>query len=457
MVSQEMNLAREVLRKLGSRAPTFEFDDVPKFGLALFAILVMYYGCLFFSWSHYPEIYFRSMLSLGVFAWKSPFLDAIAVLSWSDCHHAGINVLLSNPCDPLDRPLGYSPVLLDLPLYWLGVRNAIPVGIGLDFAFLITLPFTLRPAAPRAFLIATMACFSPSVVYALERGNLDVFCFILIAGSTLCATKGRAPRLVSYWFYLAVGLLKFYPLVLLGLIVRERPRFALTFGFGAITILIALGAHYWSVLMRTLPPVAHGTMAILTTSHYLAQMFGGLLLPFGVADFFRLPHTVGVIMFVALLIVTALGAVSLARRFKPELSVADWDRPNCLLLVVGAVLIVGCFVAGPSLDYRAIFLLLVIPGLLELQSRTRNRGVSLVGHYAVYAVLLCLWQQFIEISLIRFGIIDPNLMSGLIFLLVREMVWWGLVCILTALIGIYVLQTLLWHPLRIGRVNCGVE
>jgi len=448
---------REVLQKLESRALRFNFGDAPKFGVAFFAILVMYYGCLYFSWSNYSEIYFRLMLSLGVFAWKFPFLDAIAVLSWSDCHHAGIDVLLSNPCDPLNRPLGYSPVLLDLPLYWLGVRHATAVGIGIDFAFLIMLPFMLRPASPRAFMIAIIACLSPSVVYALERGNLDVFVFILIAGATLYATKGHVQRFVSYWFYLAVGLLKFYPLVLLGLIVRERPRITLTFGFGAIAILIALAVHYWSVLIRELPPEAHAMMGILTTSHYLAQMFGGLLLPFGIADFFRLPHAVGVMMFVALLIATALGAFRLTRRFKTELSVADWDRPNFLLLAVGSALIVGCFVAGPSMDYRAIFLLFVIPGLLELQSRAHDRGVRLVGYYALYAVLLCLWQQFIEIWLIHFGVVDPSFMSGLIFLSVREVLWWSLVCILAAFISVYVLQSPLWRTLRIGRANCGAE
>lgn len=410
------------------------------FGAAFFAIVAVYYGALYFASSNYPEAYYKSMLSLGVFAWKHPFLDTVAVLSWGDCHHAGINVLLNNPCDPLNRPLGYSPVLLSLPLYWLGVRHSTAVGIGMDFAFLAILPFLLKPASPRALLIALIASLSPSVVFALERGNLDVFDFILVAAATLYATKGTVQRTLSYLVYLAVGLLKFYPLVLLGLIIRERPRVALTIGLAASGMLIALAAHYWSVLAQIIPPDAHAMMRILVKSHYLAEMFGGLLLPFGIADFLRFPRVVGTMIFVAMLIVAALAAFKLTRRLKAELSAGDWDRPEFLLLLVGSVLIVGCFVAGPSMDYRAIFLLLIIPGLLDLQSRARDRGVRVVTCCALYGSLLCLWQQFIEIWLIDLGIVHPHLASGFIYLLAREMIWWSLLSILTAFIAVYVLQ-----------------
>ena len=98
-------------RELGSGA----------FSVLLFAVLTFYYGGLYLLWAVDPSAYAAWMGGLGVPVWSSPFLDIIAVLSWGDCHHAGINVFQANPCDPLHRLFGYSPVLLDLPIHWLGV------------------------------------------------------------------------------------------------------------------------------------------------------------------------------------------------------------------------------------------------------------------------------------------------------------------------------------------------
>ena len=418
-----------------------------KFGAILFAILMVYYGGLYFLWSINWNVYDFWMKLIGVPAWRSPFLDIVAVLSWGDCHHAGFNVLQLNPCDPLNRPLGYSPVLLDLPIHWLGVRNATPVGLTIDFVFLAMFSYVLRPQSRRAFVIALFAGLSPAVAFLLERANLDVFDFTLIAAAALFATGGPVRRLVSYFVYFAVGLLKYYPLVLLGLMVRERPRVALVCGcvFGAA--LIVLLAHYWSTM----------TQVILPQTRYFGDMFGGVLLPFGVARFFGLSHSFGAAFFVILLVVMALATVRFTGRLESELSAADWDQPSFLLLVVGSALTVGCFLAGTNVGYRASVLLFVIPGLLELQTRTRDRGAHLVYWCAIDAVLLCLWRQFIERGLINAGFVHTNSFSGLIFLVVRETVWWGLVDVLASFVILYVLHSPFWRALTARRAASGAS
>ncbi len=408
-----------------------------KFGVALLAILVTYYGGLYFLWSIGSNFYDRWMRFIGIEAWKFPFLDMIAVLSWGDCAHAGFDVLHVNPCDPLNRPLGYSPALLDLPIYWLGVRHTTAVGLTVDLAFLILVPVLLRPASRGAFALAVLAGLSPAVAFALERANLDVVVFTLIAVAALYATRGPAQRFLSYVVYFAVGLLKYYPLVLLGLIVRERPRVALAIGTVAGALLIALAAHYWTAM----------TQVLLPKIPFFGNMFGGVLLPFGVAIFLHLSHRAGVIMFVALLIVMAFVAIRASGRLKSELSAADWDRPIFHLLLVGAALTVGCFVTGASVGYRAAVLLFVIPGLLELNARAGDRGVRLVAGGALAAVFLCLWRQFIESRMIDAGLVRIDATSGMIFLVLREVVWWGLASVLAAFILVYVLQSPMWRAL----------
>src|SRR5262245_10099884 len=73
------------------------------FGTALFAILIIYYGGLYFLWAINSKSYALWMNFIGVHAWEFPFLDIINVLSWWDCHHSGFDVSQINPCDPLNR------------------------------------------------------------------------------------------------------------------------------------------------------------------------------------------------------------------------------------------------------------------------------------------------------------------------------------------------------------------
>jgi hypothetical protein len=428
------------------QAPTHGTGDARKFGAILFTILIVYYGGLYWLWSAGASFYDRWMKFIGVTAWKFPFLDIIAVLSWGDCHHAGFDVLYANPCDPLNRPFAYSPILLDLPIHWLGVRNTTAVGLAIDGAFLIMVPFLLRPDSRRALAVAILACLSPAVVFLLERANLDVVVFTLIAVAALYATRGPAPRFVSYVVYFAAGLMKYYPLVLLGLIVRERPRIALAIGAFAGFLLAVFAAHYWSTMRQELMP----------DTRYFGNMMGGVLLPFGVAIYFGLSHRAGAILFVALLIVMLLAAIRLAGWLKSELSAADWDRPNFLLLVVGAVLTVGCFVTGASVGYRVAVLLFIVPGLLELRGRTRDRGVRLVAGCALGAALFCLWRQFIETRLIDAGLVRIDSISGLEFLVMREALWWGLVSVLTAFIVVYVLHSPMWRAVTAARTEQSV-
>jgi hypothetical protein len=429
----------------GSCAPEQKRDirAAQIYSTALFAILMTYYTGLYFLWSINSTLYPLWMKFIGVAAWKFPFLDIINVLAGIECHYSGYDVLRLNPCDPLGRPLPYSPIIFDLPIQWLGVRHATVVGLTIDLAFLALLPVLLRPDSPRAFTVAILACLSPAVVFAVERANLDVFLITLIAVAALYAAKGRTQRLVSYAIYLAAGLLKFYPLVLLGLIVRERPRIALVCGSAAAAILAVFVARYESGLVRA--------VALFPTNRYFGDMFGAVLLPFGIARFLRLPPPVGSVLFAALLAVMALVAVCLARRIKSEILAADWDRPNLLLLAVGSVLTVGCFIAGMNIGYRVSILLFVIPGLLELQRRARRRSTRLIVGCTLEAALWCLWRQFFERWLIILGVIHTDSISGLFFLVLREAIWWGLVSVLSAFIVLYVLHSPFWGALTAGH------
>ena len=410
--------------------------------VALFAILLGYYGGLYLLLVFRPLLYAVWMKFIGIQLTPYPFFDFSVVLSWIDCHHAGIDVLRSNPCDPFNRLLGYSPILLDLPIYGIGTDRAAALAVPMDLLFLIALVFVLRPRSPRAFVLALGAGLSPAVAFALERANLDVFDFVVIAAATLYAARGPLQRLLSYAVYFLIGLLKFYPLVLLGLMVRERPRIMFAGGAIAAVILALFVIHYWQPLSMVL--------AILPRRTYFGDMFGGILLPSGVARLLGLSPGIGLAIYLALLIVSTLIAVTLALRLKADAAV-DWQQPNFLLLAAGAFLIVGCFIAGTNVGYRAVMLLFVFPGLIELAARLRDRRARLMVYWILGAALCCLWRQFVERGLINFHLIDIDSLYGLLYFLLRETLWWFLASTLAGFVALYVMQSPFWRLLPIGR------
>jgi hypothetical protein len=154
------------------------------YAAALFVILMLYYGGLFSLWvMGFQGIYEATIRFFGVGVWPWPFLDLQGVLSWGDCHARGYDVFTYNPCDSLWRPFNYSPILLDLPVQWLGVRNTNAAGLTIDVVFLAALSLVLMPRTAGEFAIALVAAISSATLFAVERANLDVFEFSLIAAT----------------------------------------------------------------------------------------------------------------------------------------------------------------------------------------------------------------------------------------------------------------------------------
>jgi len=191
--------------------------------LALLAAIVAVWALLAFG----GDAYFRLRIAAGLKPY-APFLDLHAVMSAIECWHRAVDVYVSNPCDAHGRRHIYSPLWLRLPA-WMGEPSLLPAfGLGLAVAFALSL--VLLPAAPRGRPQAAMllAVLSPVTAFALERANLDLLIFLLVVSGALLLARTGPLRFVGHGLFLAGGLLKFYPLALLALLLRERPRASAT-------------------------------------------------------------------------------------------------------------------------------------------------------------------------------------------------------------------------------------
>ena len=354
----------------------------------------------------------------GFKAWAFPFLDTETVMSALRCLRQGVDVFVANPCDPLDRVYDYSPVWLLFAVFPVTEAWLTPVGLSIDIAFILSL--LLLPAARDrvATAVIIFALASTAVVYAVERGNNDLVIFALAACAAALAGASRGARLIGYALAYIAGLLKYYPMLLMLTAARERPRTFFSVALISVLILAALLAIGGHDLARAL--------ALIPTGPYLGDRYGAKNLPAGIADLAGypeawIPYAQSVFSVVAL-----AAGILLGRREKVGRDLAVLNEPELAFLLTGALLIIGSFFTAQNIGYRAVHLVLLLPGLTALWRG--GRGKTFYGA-VVFAVLFLLWSEGIRTWLGYALDLTPG--GGWkvrrLFWLGRELLWWGLV------------------------------
>lgn len=252
--------------RVGLRARLF----IPAAALAAF---------LGFSWLYLsnPLAYHAALHFLGIPQMHSgyfPFGDLQYALAGVQCWADGLNVYRIDPCDALGRLQAYSPLWLRLSFLPSPTNTSI-TAVAMDLTFIASL-FAIVQKRPRLSELIVLACstLSPSVAYAMERANVDIAIFLVVIGAALISS--RLPgRLMGYTAIVIVGLLKFYPLVLLGLVIRERTKIAVTIAVICGAVLAAFVWHFHAELAELAPNIPRGS--------YFADSFGAANLPDGIS------------------------------------------------------------------------------------------------------------------------------------------------------------------------------
>jgi hypothetical protein len=126
----------------------------------------------------------------------------------------------------------------------------------------------------------------------------------------------------------------------------------------------------------------------------------------------------------------------------------DWAAGETQFLVIGGLLVAACFFAGQNVNYRGIFLLPVVSGLVCLHRSVKDPEVRRFCGQMIAAVLFIMWEEFFRRAL--HAVISPVPGEGLssraevFFWVGRELVWWWLVVGLAALVLSY-LRRLNWR------------
>ncbi|MBB5372949.1 hypothetical protein [Acidocella aromatica] len=339
-----------------------------------------------------------------------PFVDTLAVLQAGGCWRAGVDVYHPSAC--LDGGVfNYSPVLLRIGLLGLGPHDTLAVGLLLCLAFLAALALLPAPARGGEFRLRLAASLSPASYYALEQGNLDAGLFAAVALAVWLLWRVPKLRLAAYGIFALGAAAKFYPVSCFVLALREKRRVVLALAGAGLAGLAFVAWRY-----------GHGVaaaLAIIPSGTPFRASFGRIDLPRGLAMLHLLHFPPGAVSW-AMAAGMLGGGWTLRKGWARALAALDEGRR--LYLVTGAVVTLFCFLAAQNIEYRAVYLLLTLPGLW------------LLGRRRLLATILLLLWEAVPRALIS-GLVQPYLPAGpaVWFWLLREGLWWWVALEFTAL------------------------
>lgn len=417
----------------------------PRFApsLALAAVYLLFMAL----YGDSPEIFSHVLLSWDAMPHTRPFGDLEAILRAGVCWRRGVDVYAPSSC-MLGGVYNYAPLLLRAADLGLGPADRLGGGVLLGALFIISLGLLPPPASYRDILVRTLAACSSSVVYALEAANFDLVVFLLVLAAFLLLIRGPASRFAGYLVLLFAAALKFYPAALLALGLREN--------FWRLAGLALVSAGLLLLYLAYFGGGTKAALGILPGGLPFRGVFGALNLPFGllllknlpvltlepdVPQYFAAladPHAA---LFVALasrgLVIAAL-LLGYARSSVHAQVLAALGEGQKIFFLGGALLIAFCFLAAQNLSYRAIFLLMVLPGLAMMDGRAVRMLEAVI--------LVLLWEGFFRHLALLLGIalLGPAhaVYLQILFWLLREALWWVLVIQLLGFVFAFLRQAL---------------
>jgi hypothetical protein len=300
-----------------------------------------------------------------------PFLDLIALTSTSECLTTSGWTIAGPSCDPYGRLFNYPSAWVYLfALFHLNADSTFLVGnvfilILVGVVLVVGLLIRRAGARPSDYLVLSLAAVSPAVLFATERGNVD----ILILGLLVVAVLAQL-RCFTGTAGVVIGLatsLKLFPIGASGLLLVETRR-SLRGWIGLVATLSVGGLLLLSELRMIGGRTPSGDLVSYGMSvpiRWAFQILGGtphplLLRVLGLALFLTVTALYGMVL---------LASSGVRQHILDASKVLSETAALLALFVTG----LGAFLvsyATDSFDYKMILLLPVVASCLTLGQRS---------------------------------------------------------------------------------------
>jgi len=295
----------------------------------------------------------RALTSDWVSVWQKfhfpvywgPFMDLQTITGGVKTQQMGGDPIVSNTADRSQRALPYPRIWLHL-FSWMGINdsNVSVVGVTFCVCYLMCVSWLILGCGSAFVAVVLLAAaLSLAPLFAIERGNIDLFIFSLVFFG--CAVKNR---FLKSGAYLAAAALKIYPIAALLVDVIRRPLKASTVSIAAALSAFALFAWQWrdlKAIQRAAPINPYFSFGTLTLRAQAATMSWKLL----------------ACSCAAAALIAAAAWITRPNLDESVLNARLWD----LFLVFGGIYIFT-FAVGSNYNYRLIFLVPTLPLATEL-------------------------------------------------------------------------------------------
>jgi hypothetical protein len=275
---------------------------------------------------------------------------------------------------------------LELGRFGISSENTRALGLSMAAVTVSTMLLILRSESWPGSCAAVLTLLSPSILFGIERGNVDTLLFAaLVFGLFATRSFGASTQLVLRAI-LIVGLtvLKAYPVAACSIFLNQSRRGWLA---GLSVGCIAVVAFAWLSWER-IPYILSNTPLTSFYSFGAASLFLDLGDRFAGPDLNR-SHVRWLATGVALglgLMIAVWVAVSRpdVSSFLPQLARGQFRDDLCL---AGLAIFSFCFLLGSNYNYRLIFLAGALPKLIAAYDETQSRHYLL----APAAIIALLW------------------------------------------------------------------
>ena len=308
---------------------------------------------------------------LGVPAVEPDFYDLRSVTSGWDCARRHEGSWPVNPCDRGGRPENYPRLWMAASVLGLGEDDTYLLGFLLAAAFLVAAILVLSPGAPPGdAVVYGLALCSPAVMFGVERGNVDIALFVLIAASGLVMRRPRYGAATASALILVAAILKLFPIAAVGMLARLPRRVAVV----CVSVVLVLFGIYAAITFRDIQTIER-VLPQGDEYAYGVHIFGGWL---------GRVVAPGRMWDAGLILLTIAVAIAVRGRLRDRLRTGHSRELD--LFWAGAGIYVATFALVRSSDYRLVFLLLAVPQLVRWAAARRALPIATLA-----GVLLTLW------------------------------------------------------------------
>jgi hypothetical protein len=314
---------------------------------------------------------------LGVPVGDRHFGDLRVVTTASEC--AGLDPswsIASIPCEPLVAIYNYPSIWAQtLGRFSVNASHTELIAALFIIIFSISLAYLSyatqrRGASWVALTVLTICGISPAALLAFERGNIDVLVYGIVVLGLALAAQG-AMRTSGLTLGLATGL-KLFPIGSVCSLLIDRPikklpllAFSLVGGIGLI------------LALRDLPLISSRTPLLDGAAFGAAELPLLISNRLGLGFSPNVTRAVGLLLLLVTVAVLALVLRKMPNRFLDHAAHSTVarlraDRTASLFVLGGGGAFTIAYIAGPSFDYRLIFLIPCIAGFLRLNSKHGN-------------------------------------------------------------------------------------